>query len=283
MTTITELREGKTINYEAGSPTASIVYSTNDATDEDDAIATTLTGTSAYRSFAGITLVRDSVTLGEVIDVDRGIWLVTVSWIKPNVDPTAPPEYSITTIGGTELITQSLSTVSKGGPKVADFKQAIGFDGQRVNGVDVPVKVVNFEITVYKEDGDFQASQMRTIYEASTCVNSEAVTAGLMGNFDPGELLFHGANITHRIDDIWEIVYQFSATPNRTNLEVGDMEIPEKQGWDYLWMTYEEQVDAAGGEAGDKSIPIRVANAYYVERVFHRYDLILLDIEGWSS
>lgn len=284
MATIDELLEGKTITVSADAPSAKIRYITDGATDEDDAIDAVIDGTAAYRSFAGTVLTRKRVTLDEAVDVANGKWICTVHWELSDVPEAggSTPVYTLNTIGGTTLITQSLETVSSGGPKVADHKGAIGWDGERVNGVEIPVRVVDFDILVHHDDADITASFLQTIVAATTKVNSEELTAGPMGTFEPGSLLFHGASVTKRDDGVWDVNYKFSARSNETNLTVGDLTIAEKAGWHHLWLTYESEVDEAAGPGADKSVVIPTASAYYVERVLEEYDLLELDIEGWS-
>jgi hypothetical protein len=41
----------------------------------------------------------------------------------------------------------------------------------------------------------------------------------------------------------WEIPFKFAASPNATDLTVGDITGIEKKGWEYLWVRYADAED----------------------------------------
>ena len=41
----------------------------------------------------------------------------------------------------------------------------------------------------------------------------------------------------------WELTYQFAASPNAVNLQVGDIQNINKKGWEYLWVRYGDVED----------------------------------------
>jgi hypothetical protein len=41
----------------------------------------------------------------------------------------------------------------------------------------------------------------------------------------------------------WEIAFKFAASPNATDLTVGDITGIEKKGWEYLWVRYADAED----------------------------------------
>ena len=75
--------------------------------------------------------------------------------------------FSFDTTGGTHKITQSLETIHRVEAEPADpapdLKQAIGWDGKRVNGVDVVVPKLEFDITAYYAPATITAGYMKDL------------------------------------------------------------------------------------------------------------------------
>jgi len=79
---------------------------------------------------------------------------------------------------------------------------------------------------------------------------------------EKGECLFGGANGRQRDDGKWEIDMEFDALPNASNLKVGAITITSKEGWQYLWVEFQEVEDANA-----KALATTPMYAY-VERVY---------------
>ena len=77
---------------------------------------------------------------------------------------------------------------------------------------------------------------------------------------DDGEVLFMGASGSKRGDDEWEITFRFAASPNVTNLTIGDITGVDKKGWEYLWVRY--------ADAEDEKVLVKQPTAVYVEKVY---------------
>jgi hypothetical protein len=68
----------------------------------------------------------------------------------------------------------------------------------------------------------------------------------------------------------WEIAFKFAASPNATDLTVGDITRIEKKGWEYLWVRY--------ADAEDEETLIQQPVAAYVEQVDEYGNFALLGI-----
>ena len=88
----------------------------------------------------------------------------------------------------------------------------------------------------------------------------------------PGDVLFLGASGSTRADGKWQMTFRFAASPTRENLVLGDITIPKKRGWDYLWIRYQEQEDTAA------KMIVRRPVAAYIEQVYPYADLGALGI-----
>src|SRR6056297_3666917 len=176
----------------------------------DDLTAKTLLTNSTASSYDG--LVRESIQF-EPVWVDTaagdGLWDVRVRYVpeerkEPEVGD--PPAFSFDTTGGTQHITQSLSTISRTAPagKTApDFKGAIGVTHDAVEGVDITVPVYAFSETHYLAVATVTAAYKLQIFQLTGTVN-DAAFKGLAA----GECLFLGASGAKRGTDKWEINFR---------------------------------------------------------------------------
>ena len=100
--------------------------------------------------------------------------------------------FSFDTTGGTHKITQSLETIHRVEADPADpapdLKQAIGWDGKRVNGVDVVVPKLEFDITAYYAPATITAGYMKDLARKTGRTND-----GAWLGFDEGEILYMGS------------------------------------------------------------------------------------------
>jgi hypothetical protein len=195
----------------------------------------------------------------------NGIWDASARFSKH--DPKEST-FSFDTGGGTQHITQSIKTVAKYGTPghpAPDFKGAIGVTTDSVEGVDITVPVYNFTETHY-----LPSSLVTPAYKALLFFLTGKVNKSLFKGFQAGEVLFLGASGSKRGKDDWEITFRFAASPNVTNLKVGDIEGIDKRGWEYLWVRY--------ADAEDEKVLVKQPIAVYVERVYEEEDLNALGL-----
>ena len=195
----------------------------------------------------------------------NGIWDASARYGKH--DPKEST-FSFDTGGGTQHITQSITTVAKYGTPdhgAPDFKGAIGVTTDSVEGVDITVPVYNFTETHY-----IPASLVTPEYKALLFVLTGKTNKSLFKGFQPGEVLFLGASGSKRGKDDWEITFRFAASPNVTGLTVGDITGIDKRGWEYLWVRY--------ADAEDEKVLVKQPIAVYVEKVYEEEDLNAMGI-----
>ena len=207
-------------------------------------------------------LVRDSVQV-EYYAEDR--WVGTAHYQKAENQQAEPPEtgdssYSFDTGGGTQHITQSIQTIGKyapAGKTAPDFKGAIGVTHESVEGVDITTPIYNFSETHYLADGVVTGAYKATLFSLTGKVNNAAFKG-----FAAGEVLFLGASGCKRGAGDWEISFRFAASPNRTNLTVGDITGIAKKGWEYMWVRYADAEDAAAKALVKKPASVHVEKVY---------------------
>ena len=216
-------------------------------------------------------LPRTTVTLEERLNATT--WKVVATYSAPDAQNQENPEptFSFDTGGGTQHITQSIETVGAYGPAASDaLGGAIGYDGQNVTGVDITVPVYQFAETHYFIPGFITQN-----YKLGLMATTGTVNAVPFRGFDVGEVIFLGASGTRKgllPTDPWEISFKFAAQKNQVNLEVGNITGIAKNGWEYLWVQYGDDVDPTA------KVLIKKPIAVYVERVYPDGDFSWLGI-----
>ena len=173
--------------------------------------------------------------------------------------------FAFDTGGGTKHLNQSIKTDGKYPNDAPDFAGAIEVDNEgNVNGVDVTMPVLNFTETHTLAGSRVSTSYKKTLASLTGTVNR----SGFRG-FSAGEVLFLGASGTKRSKKSsapWEITYRFAVSPNQAGLQVGDIKVARKYGWDYLWVRYADKVAEGGKNVVKKPV------AVYVEMVYPEGD-----------
>ena len=253
----------QTINAKGEVTEIEIPYLVFEAADEDAALAAARTK-AASRTVSG--MVLDELEVTERVNKDT--WKVKAIYKdEDSDDPDEPDEdeettsFAFDTGGGTMHRNQSLKTVSKVPNDAPDFNGAIEVDNEgNVNGVDVTMPVLNFTETHTMNGSRVTTSYKKTVAALPGTVNS----SGLRG-FSAGGVLFLGASGTKRSkkpNAPWEITFRFAVSPNQSSLQVGKLKVPNKKGWDYLWVRYADKV------AENRKNVIKEPVAAYVEQVY---------------
>ena len=171
--------------------------------------------------------------------------------------------------GGTMHMDVSLETKGKFPADAPDFKRAINVDNEsNVNGCEIVMPTFQFSETRTVKASKVNASYKRKIAELTGTVN-----AGAFKGFEPGEVLFLGATGSKKgkkRKHPWEITFKFAVSPNKENLKVGDITVDSKDGWDYLWVKYEDEV------SDERKNLVKKPVAVYVEKVYERKNFSLL-------
>ena len=240
-----------------------IPYLVFDVRDESEALAAVR---GNHKAVSGMSLA--SVETVERVNGDT--WKVKAVYEADEdggtADDTSSDEedatvFAFDTGGGTKHLNQSIRTDGKYPSDAPDFGGAIGVDNEgNVNGVDVTMPVLNFTETHVLAGSRVTTSYRKTLADLTGTVNR----SGFRG-FASGEVLFLGASGTKRSKKAsapWEITFRFAVSPNQSGLEVGDVKVSRKYGWDYLWVRYADKVAENGKNVVKKPV------AAYVEQVY---------------
>lgn len=172
---------------------------------------------------------------------------------------------------GTRRITHSFKTLEHIGD-APDQDGAINVDSEHnIHGVDVLDPSLSFSETHYMTYKKFKISYIRDLNALQGKVNNEQFRG-----FEAGEVRFDGFSAHRRgtkRDDLYEVTFNFSVIPNQPAREIHGLDIPAKQGWDYIWFRTrkEEKVDYAPPDSpgGQGAVTSKVVGAY-IERVYQR-------------
>lgn len=268
--TLIELFEGRSQDI-SGKLSAVIPYAIIGATDEDDAKATALA--SIPTTHNGIP--RSGISGLECINAST--WKVTARYQQPDSSggsDTAVLENTFTfeTGGGTQNVKQSRGYLSRrysdddpsGGTLV---ESAINFDGENVNGVDIV-------IPQYQWSETYWWATASDAFKAIIANNTGCYNNATFRGFAAGEVLFLGASGTKQGNGWWQITYKFAYSKNQASLSIGTsgITVAAKKGWDYLWIRYEDAIDAAMSNRIKKPV------AAYIEEVYQPADFSVLGI-----
>lgn len=245
---------------------------------------------STVRKFAilNMPLVIDGIPRNAITAIDRvnpDFYYVKLAFLS--LDPLDEedeeieegPTDSFDTTGGTELITYGIERASSAGNPSSELGAAINYDGEKVNGVEITVPRYGFTRTVKFLDSYITNAFKKELYEATGTTNLTKVEF-----FAENEVLFLGArgSKTVTFDDIedeWEITYHFQGQKKRKDIVFNEgledeFTIALKDGWDYIWVQYEDIEDK-----GQEKI-VKKAIAAYVIRVYRESLFSLLGFIG---
>jgi hypothetical protein len=240
-----------------------IPYLVFEAADEDAALSAARSK-AASRTVTGMAL--ESVEVTERVNGDT--WKVKATYeTDGEADPDDPDgeeetsSFAFDTGGGTMHRNQSLKTIARVPDDAPDFNGAIEVDNEgNVNGVDVTMPVLNFT-----ETHTMNGSRVSTSYKKNVAALTGTVNRSGFRGFAAGEVLFLGASGTKRSKKSsapWEITFRFAVSPNQAGLSVGKLKVPNKKGWDYLWVRYADKVSE------NKKNVVKEPVAAYVEEVY---------------
>jgi hypothetical protein len=217
---------------------------------------------------------------GDEVDID---YILELSRNPFLVNQTAWEEWE----AGEVLFRGASGRCTSGGVPVVvgdDISQFGGFD--KVKNVDstntfngsvfVTLEKIsgtrNYNIRFYR---DPQKTKLVGEVAWASVGGKNQITGDLSGRIPLNKYLFDNDSIIVTFPFSWEITYNFSISPNITDMTVGDVPNITKAGWDYADTFYAEKVDGSG----DAERRIQVARYVYVHKIFEKGSLDFLKID----
>lgn len=165
--------------------------------------------------------------------------------------------WSFDTTGGTVNIKASKSTVNRYPAGAADHGGAIGVNGEDVEGTEVVIPAMKFNVSFRHPLGAINLAKAFQLGDATGTSNSDTFFTKPAGSF-----LFLGATGSDGSEQEATLDYQFAYSKNLQNQVIGGITGITKDGWDYAWIYFESEVDDGK--------PIRKPKEVHVERVYDR-------------
>ena len=234
--TLSETYIGRTVTTGVSSYDTEQIYQIFNAADQFDA-ATTLANQTPLTIYGG--LLRRTATEAKEVESISGLYegRCTYSFIGATKQ-SGDTSFNFDTSGGTQHIVSNISTKGKFPPEAPDPKGIINAkESGTADGLDINVPVWAFTGTIYLPFKNITTDYMRSIYITTGKVNNAPITLvldGITQSFDTGELKFDGATGARRGSGEMEISFKFGASPNRTNITIGNITGITKGGWEYL-------------------------------------------------
>jgi hypothetical protein len=198
--------------------------------------------------------------------IGGGVWKAVVSYVLDVDENEESSTYTFDTTGGTTRMTLSLGT-RRYGSLAPDCKGAIGVSGDKIEGVDVTIPAYAFS-----ETHKIPAAFVNQTFKNNVFQLTGKVSNGAYKGFAPGEVLFLGATGQRSDSKYYSITYNFAASPNVQNLNVGGIVVALKRGWEYLWCLHADALDTAAQRIVKRPIGV------YVEQVYPIANLELLGL-----
>jgi len=164
--------------------------------------------------------------------------------------------------GGTQKITCGISE-QRAGPNAIDMKMAIGVNGDNVEGVDIVVPVFEWTEEYEVPGTNIAASYFKKCAALTGTINQlmfrgyavgDVLFLGLTGGstFNPNQTL--GSEVAST-----KLSFRFAAKENE-EIKVGNLSITPTNGWDYIWIKYDD--DVANGVGLKKPVAIYANQVY---------------------
>lgn len=223
-------------------------------------------------SYSGAYYVRKKVDITSIGNqyFDVTAQYATLVTTAEGLSPGEPGEYTpgsvaFDTIGRTEHRTQAYA--ERKVPFSADgMEKAINVSGESVNGIDVVVPGMRYSETwIIPIQTAMSAEFINAVYTLTGTVNQFPFRV-----FEPGEALFLGARGQWGEDQPFvPVTFEFEARAKTvdeyiTGLNAGVDGTYSKDGWEYLWIRYEDAVE------GDSLI--RRPKAAYINEIYKKKD-----------
>lgn len=159
------------------------------------------------------------------------------------------------------------------------FRGAINVTDAGVEGTEILVPYFSYQVNYTFEAASITQDYVLTLAQIVGTVNNTT-----FHGFVAGELLLARVSGQKRPDGKWDVSFGFAVSRNATNVMIGDnngaivpgetIVVPEKKGWDFLWVYYfDDTIDVSG-----EKYTVKVPASAHLERVYTFTNYGLLNI-----
>ena len=233
---IVELEDSGQFSSQRGQKKYS-VFGTNDAAAARTAVLALAPATyqSLVRQDADANPITHVVAGNDVVDV-----VVNYARSVPSQYQTGKTTEAWSTTGGTQHVTQSISSVGYGpGANATANKGAILVDPEtkEVRGVDIVIPQRSLTLRV-----ELSPAEVTEAWQEQLTALTGRVNQATFRGHAAGEVLFLGAESPGFTtgDPFYPITYSFAVSPNLSNVTIGDITSIVKFGWEFLDVRYKQ-------------------------------------------
>jgi hypothetical protein len=241
-----------------------IVIGTDDETVARQTVANT-TPPIYQDTITNHTLIRKDYVIE---DVGYKTWSASVNYSLANRNDPNPPDppdfpiFSFDTTGGTTHITQAMYgttcyPASGNTNPPPDLKGAIGVTREGVEGVDITIPTFKFSE---------QHVWPYNVIDLNWCATIASMTGSVNVNpwrtFAANQVLFLGASGNSQPDGLVTVTYHFDVGINSTTLNVAGRSNVAKNAHDYLWCSYQDEIDNVANRRFLKPTYVWVSQVY---------------------
>jgi len=275
MITVTEDYESRPLS-DGDAPTAQRSYVIAGTASESDALTALLAAAPATVT----DLVRKTWKVDplDVVDddPDHSLWRGQVTYGRTSNKPpkTGDNRYNFD-IGSAGTIhitavdaTDHIDDHALAGEVIVSHGGLIGWNGEECEGVDVEEPSYKWSETHYIAKTLVTEGYKAQVYAVACAPVNDTDFRG----FKAGEVKFDGVSGSERGGEDCEMTFSFNAKPNRRNFMVGEIDVPSKDGWDYLWIEYRQKPHGTAKKLVPEAVLV------HIERVYKRSDFAALGI-----
>jgi len=153
---------------------------------------------------------------------------------------------------------QELRRYARSGQTAPNQFGVIGVDGDDVLGTDIVIPAMKMDVTYTHPLGQISLNYAKYLSNITGSTNSDSFLT-----FRPGEVLYLGSRGSDGTEAEASVTYSFAMSANET-VTIGDITNVVKNGWEYLWVKYEDAVETGGSS----NYPIRRPKFVYIDRVY---------------
>ena len=231
-------------------------YVIRGTSDSEYAKAVALAGTATLLATQQGFLYREDLRVDEA---GFNVYHVTVPY-GPKKNETGQWTWDFDTTGGTVHIKASKSTVNRyvpAGKTAKDWKQLIGAKmDDEVEGTDIVIPALKINARYSHPLATITIAYAKQLARWTGKCNSDTVLT-----FAPGEVLMLGARGSDGTDAPSEVGYSFACSENLQNVVIGEITGIKKDGWDLIWLEWEDY-DSGSGAMAKKPKQVNVERVY---------------------
>ncbi len=261
MPSVIELLESRDTNYSLSDPQHERIYSVDGYADEDSALSAVLGAAPPTVTLQGRELILVNVNLKVLARSQT--FKAKLDWKIPDrKDAAEPPETNDSEFGfsvQTQTVNVTHALSQNRYPSTApSHGTAINVDENgQPQGIDQQFAVAEYTETHWLPESQITVPWFRTISGIVGKTNNATFR-----NFTARELLLTGVDGSRRGRGDWRVNFRWAHGTHQTGITVAGISSVNKEAHDYVWVTWEKEVDGTANRFKVSAVGVYVARIY---------------------